>query len=211
MRNPTPNYEGRNEFEWEAAFKKGDKLAHSYFELLTQYGDYPENRSIIESTIDQKYNNLEEFLESDLILAEEEQSFAEQFSEPSEIEIEEEIKAFETSPIYNRLKVTSLGWCNVLTLLLTAENKEYGLKVLYYLGRALATTICAMSSDAEKSGIIAFRKRTLSYLNTCTGLIQKIILNTPNHKNILETVISQVTMIHELTADQLFGDKKNSQ
>lgn len=193
-----------NEFDWEKAFKKSDKFAHTYFKQLAKYGEFPENTDIIEDNLQNAFKNVEEFYESDLILASENSSFSDEFSdEPSDEEIDSEIKKFVTNPLYINLKRTALGWCNILSSLLKEEDKETGLKILYYLGRALATTICTLSEDAGKAGNTAFIKRTLFYINACGGLLNKLIESRPELAELLSEISKQFSTIHDLTVDYL--------
>jgi len=204
-----PNKEENwNEFEWETAFKRSDRFAHTYFQLLSQYGEFPESSSIIEDRLQKTYNNLEDFYDSDLILASDSNSFSDEFTdELSEEEIEQEMTRVSSNPVYTNLKRCALGWSNILSSLLKEEDKETGLKILYYLGRALATTICTLSEDAGKAGNTAFIKRTLFYINACNGLIDKLIASREELSQLLNEIKQQFTKIHDLTVDYLIKTK----
>ncbi len=197
-------FEDWNEFDWEKAFKKSDHFAHTYFQLLAKYGEYPESSDLIEANLQQTYQNLEEFYDSDLILASDNNDFSDEFSDAiSEEELNNEVRAFASNPVYIQLKQTALGWCNILSSLLKEEDKETGLKILYYLGRALATTICTLSEDAGKAGNTAFIKRTLFYINACGGLLNNIIESRQELAPLLSEVSKQFSKIHDLTVDYL--------
>lgn len=204
-----PNKEENwNEFEWETAFKRSDKFAHTYFQLLSQYGEFPENDVLIEEKLKKTYNNLEDFYDSDLILASDSNSFSDEFNdEISEEEMSQEIQKVSSNPVYANLKRCALGWSNILSSLLKEEDKETGLKILYFLGRALATTICTISEDAGKAGNTAFIKRTLFYINSCNGLIDKLIGSRSELAQLLNEIKQQFVQIHDLTVDYLMKTK----
>ncbi len=205
MQNKEENW---NEFEWETAFKRSDKFAHTYFQLLTKYGEFPENDVLIEEKLKKTYKNLEDFYDSDLILASDSNSFSDEFNdEISEEEMSQEIQKVSSNPVYTNLKRCALGWSNILSSLLKEEDKETGLKILYFLGRALATTICTISEDAGKAGNTAFIKRTLFYINSCNGLIDKLIESRSELAQLLNEIKQQFVQIHDLTVDYLMKTK----
>lgn len=197
-----------NEYDWETALKKGDKFAHSYFKLLNRFGDFPDRMNIIEDQLKSQLQKDQELVDSDFLLASDAALFSEEFSELSEEEVMDELTNIENNPTYMNLKKTSLGWCNILSSLLREEDKEIGLKILYYLGRCLATMICTLESKPGSTGSTAFIKRTLFYLNACIGLLHKLKASHPSITVVLSEVIKHLSQIHDDTVDALVDSRK---
>jgi len=198
------NSDSWSEFRWELAFKKGDELAHLYFQLFNKYGDYPEGRTVIESIVSQKYPDLIDYIESDFILGDENPSLLEEGEEPVEDDEEERIPVLKTNELCHLIKLSSLGWCSINAALLDHKNRKLGLGILYYLGRALGTATCTLEEDLSPMMKIAFLKRSLSYINASTGLIHRIEKNTPELSLVLDGFISQLSTIHDVMVGRLF-------
>lgn len=198
-----------NEFDWESALKKGDRFAHIYFKMLNRFGDFPDRIPIIEEQLKNELVKDKALIDSDFILASEAALFSEEFNEGEE-EMIDELGAIEDNPTYMNLKKTSLGWCNIVSSLLRQEDKETGLKILYYLGRCLATIICTLENDRNNSGNTAFYKRTLFYLNSSIGLLHKLRENYASIAVILDEVIKHLSQIHDETVDALIESRRRS-
>ena len=197
-----------DEYEWESALKKGDEFAHSYFKLLERYADFPDHYHLIEHKLKDDFGDYEKFYDSDFIFPSELNGNG-NFDEMSDEDLESEFDKIDNNPIYLNLKRTALGWCNIQSSLLAAQDKEIGLKILYYMGRSLATTVCTLNEDSPDAGNTAFLKRTLSYINVATGLLNQLRDSRPQIAIVLKEVVTQLSKIHDLTVDYLVDLRKH--
>ena len=197
-----------DEFRWEAAFKKGDELAHLYFQLFEKYGDYPESQDVIERLVSEKYPDLTDYIESDFILADENPSLIESdVGTDLESEMVEDFQVMDANELCRLLKAASLGWCSINAALLDPKNRELGLKVLYNIGRALSIATCTIGDGLTSTMITAFLKRLLPLLNTSVGLIHQVTRNTPELSIVLETFIGQLSAVHDVVIELLFKSR----
>ena len=173
-KNYTPDWDNSykwRESEWEEALKYSDQIASRYFRMLDRFGDLPDAEELIAKKLgeynffyfdetDEKDNWYEE-LESIEDPEKEEEFFANEDLEPGDS------LYFESCPVYQQAKRMTLSWCNILASVLLEEDRFWGIKILFHLGRLLSYISLGIDDGTFEhvNGNIVFAKRALQQLN----------------------------------------------
>ena len=172
-KNYTPDWDNSykwREFEWEEALKYSDHIASRYFRMLDRFGDLPDAEELIAKKLGE-YNF---FYFDD---ADDSDHWYEEFENIDEPEREEEFNIydlepgdslyFESCPVYQKAKRMTLSWCNILASVLLPEDRFWGLKILFHLGKLLSYISLGIDDGTFEhiNGNIIFAKRALQQIN----------------------------------------------
>ncbi len=170
-----------NEFEWERALRYSDQLAARYFRLLEPFGDLPDAEEFIADRIgDRSFQEIEELEPYNLEAPEDWDD-----DDDDDDEDEEEAEArerenrgkpgdslyYETTPLFERARHLALGWCNIYASVLRPEDRQWGLKILFYFGRILSYLALSIGDGTydRRPASIAFGKRAAQQINVVLG------------------------------------------
>jgi hypothetical protein len=97
---------------------------------------------------------------------------------------------YEKDPVFSSLRQAAVGWCNVYAAILPEEARPEGLKVLYYIGRALANLAFGIDDGSydHPAGTVAFAKRSLACLNRAVETIDHLIESHQRYEELLRTI-----------------------
>ncbi len=218
--NFIPNWEQSDnweEFEWEEALKYSDHLASRYFRLLERFDDLPDADEVIASNLGDPglFQSLD-INESDYWM-DDETDFDDLCNEADEIESLEFVEQlrqgdtyyFETSPVFLRARQISLGWCNILASVLKPDDRFWGLKVLFYLGRLLSYLSLSIGDGTydQLNGSIIFAKRALQIINLIIGELDLKSVEHNRYIPIFNMVKKHLLEDHDILVDYLIECK----
>lgn len=198
MRQPNENW---TEFDWEQALRESDVMAERYFRLLQRFSDLPSSDDIIAHHMGPDFDPamLDMDMAGDLDFGEwSEDEFAGQWRDesPEDEEAEgeeneqEQALFYETDPVFVALRQNAIGWCNVYAAILPRETRSQGLRVLYFLGRALANLAYSIDDGSYENpaSSVAFGKRALSNLSQAIGELDALIQEHRRLSQLLKTM-----------------------
>ena len=169
------------ENEWEEALKFSDDLASSYFRMLERFSDLPYAEELIATKLgDQNLIQYEDFfLENEWDFESREDDFDEELIDSIDFSGKPEpgdSLFFESSPVYQKARQISLGWCNVIASVLRPDDRFWGIKVLFHMGRLLSYLSLSIADGTFEhiNGNISFAKRALSQINSIIGELDKL-------------------------------------
>jgi hypothetical protein len=224
MRPHNENTESWDERRWERALREGDGTAAKYFQLLRRFADLPAADELISDRMGPEFEdelpdcdfNCEECTsrweceysapldwdtagEREEEDGEEDESVAEGPPEPGDSLF------FETRPAFRSLRQVAMGWCNVYAVILPPECRSLGLKVLYYLGRALAYLSCSIGDGlyAQPARSVAFGKRALATINVSLGVMDQLIEKRPQLEKLLCAMRRHLLVARQAAVDHL--------
>jgi len=224
MSEEKTNFESWDEFRWEQALKEGDASAAKYFRLLKRFADLPAADELISDRMGPDFEDdmpdcdfdcdectsrwncefsppldWETFNDRDDEDDEDSDSHSDSPPEPGDSLF------YETRPAFRSLRQVALGWCNVYAVILPAEGRDKGLKVLYYVGRALAYLSCSIGDGLyeQPARSIAFGKRALWAVNTSLGLMDDLIADRPQLEKLLSAMRKHLLVARQAAVDHL--------
>jgi len=190
MRQPDNTW---NEFDWERALRDSDEQARKYFQLLQRFCDLPGGEELIARQMGGDFEQV--FLDfdlGDLGSDWDPDSLDDDASEPSgDLPGEDDdVLFYERDPVFSSLRQAAVGWCNVYAAILPDEARPDGLRVLYYIGRALANLASGIDDGVydQPAGSVAFSKRSLSCLNRAIAAIDRLVQDHPRYEELLRTI-----------------------
>lgn len=221
MEKPEDN---KNEFEWEQNFRQSDDFARKYFQLLRRYGDLPDGEDLItnklvkifgEEFVDAMYNYDDYFSDMDLSpldnpdldLSDVEDGIDGQPGDdapetPVDDDFDKDLAGRPGMENIDRhchelivtLTQTAMGWCNLYSCLLTKEHRGNGLRVMFFVSRALANISVSLEEMIrwEVSAALARAKRCLDNVNQAIGLIHDMKENNPTIQEVMSTIQTQL-------------------
>jgi len=112
---------------------------------------------------------------------------------------------YETDPVFRTLRQAAIGWCNIYAAILPPESRPLGLKILFYIGRALANLAYSIDdgSYAKPPASIAFAKRALAQLNHAIGQLNQLMNEKTRLRRVLETIRTHLLQGREGLLDHL--------
>jgi hypothetical protein len=112
---------------------------------------------------------------------------------------------YETHPTFRTLRQAAIGWCNIYAAILPPESRPLGLKILFYMGRALANLAYSIDdgSYAKPQASIAFAKRSLAQLNYAIGQLNQLMSERVRLRRVLETIRTHLLQGREGLLDHL--------
>lgn len=186
------------EHQWEQALKYSDGMAARYFRMLDRFGDLPDAEELIAARLgDQQLFELDDGeLDHDWIGANlNTDGDVPDDDSPEEIAYDDRTGPgdsfyFETRPVYQRARQVALGWCNILASVLRSEDRFWGLKILFHMGRVLSYLALSVGDGTYEraSGSIAFAKRALAEVNTILGEIDNKVEETPKYATMFKLI-----------------------
>ncbi len=227
MRHPNDEW---NEYEWEKALRESDEFAHDYFKLLRRFSDLPGANELIAKHLGKHYgdmiadcnmdcDNCENQWNCDLIAFDDLPHSDENDGEGEPDDFDFDFDNEDTSFFYEHdrsfvtLRQAAIGWCNIYAAILPQEARPTGLKILYYIGRALANLAYSIGDGAydQPAASVAFAKRASSQLNKAIGLINQLMVERPRLKKIMMTIRSHLLKANEAILDHLQQCREESQ
>jgi hypothetical protein len=193
MRQPDNTW---NEFDWERALRESDGQARKYFQLLQRFCDLPGGDELIarqmggsfeEGFLDFELGDLSVDWDMDLPdLDDGEDGDGDEDGD----EDDDNVLFYERDPVFSSLRQAAIGWCNVYAAILPDEARPAGLKVLYYIGRALANLAFGIDDGGydHPAGSVAFAKRSLACLNQAIQTIDRLVRDHPRYEELLRTI-----------------------
>ena len=217
-KNHTPDWENSykwREYEWEQALKYSDHIASRYFRMLDRFGDLPGAEELIARRLGGEYN-LFYFEETD-----DDDNWFEELESIEDIEREEEFIRnenlepgdslyFESCPAYQRAKQLTLCWCNILASILCSEDRLWGLKVLFLLGKLLSYISLGIDDGTFEhvNGNIVFVKRGLHQINLILLKIEAKSVECSRYMSIFRTISKHLLDIRDLLVTYLLDCRK---
>ena len=214
-----------SEFDWERYLRDSDEYAARFFSLLKRFCDLPGSQDLISKRISREFRgqmlecefNCEscksrydcEFSQAEL--PEEEEDYPEDGEadeHPAEanrpLQPGDDIY-YEAEPVFINLRQTAIGWCNVYAAILPTDARPRGLRVLFHLGRALATLAYSIGDGTyqQPAASIALAKRSLAQVNTALGQVAQLIQEKPHLRRILETMKNHIMKCRDNLVDYL--------
>lgn len=85
------------------------------------------------------------------------------------------------------LTQTAMGWCNLYSCLLTKEHRSDGLRVMFFVSRALANISVSLEEMIrwEVNTAVARGKRCLDNVNQAIGLVNELKENCPALREVM--------------------------
>lgn len=215
MLQPNDNW---TEFDWEAALRESDMFAHRYFDLLKRFCDLPGADELIARHMGPDFDpDLFDF-DIDMQMSREEwEALQESGGDIDEADDVDEEGAedeepdpsgslfYETNPVFVAIRQAAIGWCNVYAAILPADMRPKGLKVLYYIGRALANLAYSIDDGSyeQPQASVAFSKRSLANLNLAIGEINQLVQDCPRLEKVLLTIRNHLVRGADGVVDQV--------
>jgi hypothetical protein len=188
-----PN-DGWDEFDWERVMRQSDLYANKYMKLFSEFGEITDADAYI-------MEQLEEFQlpgmdEDDLDFDIESEPF-------DPIEMNTPAYFYERDKSYLLLRQVSVGWCNIFSTLLLKEDRDFGVKIIFHLGRSLAYYQGSLADGKYDlpASFISAGKRGLQNLNDALGLMEKLGEHNKRYLTITVAMMGHLRQIH----DQMIG------
>ncbi len=219
--SPEPDWdesENWDEFAWERALKHSDDLAGRYFRMLERFGDLPDAEELIAARLgDQGFFEIDDSDFADDWTFEDYEAETDDDDGEEETGVEEGIEPgdalyYENAPVYQRARQIALGWCNILASVLSQDERYWGLKVLFHLGRLLSYLALSIG-DGTHSRIranIAFAKRGLHQINTLLGELDAKSREGPKYSGMFNLVREHLLDTHDLLTTYLMDCHKRA-
>ncbi len=184
-----------NEFDWEMTMRQSDLYANKFMELYEVFGELPQSDDfILEKLQDYELPGMDEM---DVEFEIESEAF-------DPMQMEAPVFFFEKNKSYLLLRQVSIGWCNIFSTLLLPKDRHYGVKILFYLGRALAYYQGAIADGIykEADSFIASGKRALDALNKAIGMIESLgEMNPKRYSSVTVSMMAHLREIHDHMID----------
>lgn len=222
------------EYDWEKYLRESDRYAAHFFALLKRFCDLPGARELIarrmrrefkgnvldcnfdcdscEHRWDCEFSSLDA---TDEVPPEDEEAEGEgeephAHQDSSTPPAPGDALYYETDPTFVLLRQTAIGWCNVYAAILPAEARPLGLRVLFYIGRALANTAYSIGDGLyeQPAASIALAKRALSQLNSAVGQLRQLMQEKPRLQKILQAMNGHMLQCQEALGDHLAQCRK---
>ena len=234
---PAPDWKNSdhwNEFQWEQALKYSDQLATRFFGLLQRYGDLPDAEEFIAAKLGDKA--FTEIDEADPYHFEAPEDWREGPDDLDDDDGEDDEDGdrpgggrggddddddddpdsrgkpgdslfYETSPVFDRARQLSLGWCNIFSSVLRQEDRLWGLKILFGFGRVLSYLSLSIGDGTYERlpASLAFGKRAAAQINAILGEIDQMSRETRRYASTLKRIREMLLELHDLTVGYL-GD-----
>ncbi|MDD7985432.1 hypothetical protein PQO01_10770 [Lentisphaera marina] len=185
-----------DEYDWEHVMRQSDLYAHKYMELFSDFGEV--------SGADEHI--MEQLQEFQLPGMDEDDFDFEIESEPFDpIEMNTPAYFYERDKSYLLLRQVSIGWCNIFSTLLTEEDRPYGVKIIFHLGRALAYYQGSLADGQYDlpASFISAGKRALKNLNAALGLIEDLGRVHKRYLTITVAMMGHLRQVHDAIVDHL--------
>jgi len=193
MRQPDDTW---NEFDWERALRDSDEQARKYFQLLQRFCDLPGGEELIARQMGGGFE--QSFLDFDLgdlgndwdLDGPDDDGPDDDHEGHEGVDEDDDVLFYERDPVFSSLRQAAVGWCNVYAAILPDDARPEGLKVLYYIGRALANLAFGIDDGTydQPAGSVAFVKRSLFCLNRAIGAVHRLTQDHPRYEELLRTI-----------------------
>jgi hypothetical protein len=208
------NSDSWDEFEWEQALKYSDHVAARYFRMLGRFGDLPEGEDFIVAKLgDQNFFDFEDadffvdgaWDEDDMLGEAEEGDEPENADEPDDLLAPGDSLFFETSPVYQRARQISLGWCNIVASVLGDEDRYWGVEMLFHFGRILSFLAISVGDGTFDCvpRSVAFTKRALYQVNVLLGEIDSKGQECPKYAAMFDLIRDHLMETHDMLVTYL--------
>ena len=205
------NSDSWDEFEWEKAFKHSEHKSSKYFRLLSRFGDMPNAEEMISNQIGDLMPLYEDFA-SDLMLEDDWRTdFDPELGMGNDDEVrQDEGLYYESYPVFQRARQIAMGWSNILSSVLLEEDRFWGLKVLFHMGRVLSYVSMAINDGGfdNPDRSIAFCKRSLHEVNFILGELNNMQSKSPQYKNMFESISNYLLEEHDQLIELLTSCRK---
>ncbi|MEA2011587.1 MAG: hypothetical protein U9O87_00660 [Verrucomicrobiota bacterium] len=209
MRLPEDS-ESWNEFDWESFLRKNDDVVNEYFNLLYRFRDFPDVDKLIEDHLKKIIRKKEDLDNFDSFFSDENRidPFDEDLDEEA-IFFEEDFM-YETHPLYMILMRVSLGWSNIYSSVLPPHERNNGVSVMFYCGKALSLTVQILDIDNQSDSPIkiALSKRLLNNINRMLEILNKLSEENDYILELLTGITSPLRKAHDLAVDLLYSCRK---
>lgn len=204
-----------SEYLWEEALKYSDHLAGRYFHMLDRYGDLPDAEALIATKLGR--HEFMEMEEGELYTLESPDDW-ENVEDDADDDDDTPIGPgdalyFETSEVYRHARQIALGWCNILASVLGPEDRMWGMKMLYHLGRVLSYLALGIGDGTydRLSASIAFGKRALSEINYVLGEVMTMAKEKPRYAGVLDYIREHLLKAEKGLVDFLLDCRKRQE
>lgn len=215
-----------DEFQWEQALRYSDHLAARYFELMHRFGDLPDADEFITAHLGEF--NLDELEDVELYTADENELWRDEDDDDDDDDDEDDEAEgrradgegpvvgdslfYETTPVYQRARQLSLGWCNIQASVIVQRDRMWGVRVLYYFGRVLAYLSLAIGDGSydRPHATVAFLKRALAIVNTILGELEAKSEDQPPYGPTFDYIRKHLFEVHDLMEGMLLDTRKRA-
>lgn len=223
-----PQFDPKDEFEWEATLKKSDAYAARYFQLLRRFSDLPEADALIATRLRDEFREGVTYCDLNCEncphqwtceYADQNEPDAQSFVDDLTLDNEADQAPgddgfeawpgdalfYETHPAFQLLQHCALGWCNIYAAVMSPEDRQSGLRVLFHLGRALSHMAASVGNglDVTPAAATAFAKRGLAQINCALGEIHAFERNKPQFRKLLSGMREHVLKARSAMFDHL--------
>lgn len=218
-----------NEFDWEAGLRESDEYAARYFRLLKRFCDLPAANELIADHMGPDFQKTPEDCDmqcdncasrwqcefssaldwitddADTLDDIEDDDGGEAEVEPDGPPEQGDSLFFEADPVFVMLRQAAIGWCNIYAVILPADARPRGLRILFHIGRSLANLAYSIGDGLyeQPPASIAFAKRSLGQLNQAVGLLNQMIAEKPRLRRILSTIRTHLMNVNSALIDHL--------
>ena len=217
-KNYTPDWENSykwREFEWEKALKFSDHVASRYFRLLDKFNDLPGAESLIANKLGGDYNffYFEEIEDCDNwyedLEALEGSEKEEDFYKNTSLDQGDSLY-FETCPVYQKARQITICWTNIFASVLKEEDRFWGLKTLFLMGRLLSFISLGIDDGSFEhlNGNIIFIKRALQQINLILAELENKSWTGDRYDQIFQTIGQHLLENRDLLVSYLLDCKK---
>lgn len=204
------NSEKWDEFQWEQALKFSDDAAARYFRMLDRFGDLPDAEELIAASLgDYGFFEFEEPYDEDW--ASENEFDEDQEEDENEPIVPGDSIFFEASPLYQRARQISLGWCNIEASVLAQDDRMWGMVLLLHLGRLLSYLALSIGDGTYEraDASIAFAKRAMAQINTILGELQAKSQESKKYESMFNLVSERLLETHDMIVTHALECRKN--
>lgn len=216
------NCDNWTEYSWEEALKFHDDVAGRYFSMLDRYGDLPDADEIIAAKLGSEA--LGEFDDADTFSFEVDFGWDSDFDDDDDLDADAEAEDaeaeepavpgdllyFETAGVFKATRQLALGWCNIMSSVLSPEDRFWGMTVLFRMGRILRYLSLGIGDGTYErlNASIAFSKRALAEVNLIIGEIDGMLKRNPRYHTVFGYIREHLLKVEETLVDFLLDCRK---
>ncbi len=181
-----------DEFRWEQALKYSERMTARYFRLLERFGDLPDAEEFIARKLgDQNLFYFDDEFARELG-PDGKPPDASAMDEPDEDDHigPGDVFYYETCLVYQCARRLALGWCNVLASVLDQEDRFWGMKILFSMGRIISYLAMSIGDGTFErlDGSVAFAKRVMQQVNFILGEINQKTRERPRYHGMFKRI-----------------------
>ncbi len=210
MSDREPDWNGSDkwdEFEWEKAFKFSERMTSRYFQLLSRFGDLPDAESFIANQLgDTSFLYVDDDDLGNTGFQDKDSGWSLEKRPPDQEEVGPGHPFYyEVCPVFMKARQMALGWSNVLSSVLAPEDRYWGLRMLFYMGRILSYIAMSIGDGTFEriDGSIAFVKRVLHQINVALGELDEKLRAAPQYHGMFKVVRELLLETHDMVVSYL--------